>query len=125
MLKACGRCGKLHPIGYRCTKGRAYQGGVERELRHSWDWTKKSQEIRDKAQHLCEVCRDQGRYIYDGLEVHHIEKLSEHPEGLLDDYNLVCLCVEHHKQADAGELSQDYLKALAVHREQGTPPMGG
>lgn len=121
MLKACGRCGKLHPIGYRCTKGRAYQGGIERELRKSWDWTKKSQEIRDKAQHLCEVCRDQGRYTFDGLEVHHIEKLSENPDGLLDDYNLVCLCVEHHKKADSGEISQDYLRKLAMGREGGNP----
>ena len=121
MFKACSKCGKIHPANYKCNVGRVYRGGIERELRKSWDWTKKSQEIRDKAQHLCEVCRDQGRYIYDGLEVHHIEKLSEHPEGLLDDFNLVCLCVEHHKQADSGEIPKVYLRKLAMVREGENP----
>lgn len=124
MYRACSRCGKIHPANVQCSKGREYRGGEERRLRSSWAWNKKSREIRDKAQHLCEVCREQGRYIHDGLEVHHIEKVSEHPDRLLDDLNCICLCVEHHKEADAGHISKGYLYTLAYKREKRDAPVG-
>lgn len=120
MLKACSRCGKIHPYGYKCTHNKPkyeYRGGEEREQRNTYAWHSKSKEIRSRAQNLCEVCRDKGRYVYDGLEVHHIEKVKENPEKLLDNLNLVCLCVSCHKQADRGEISADYLKELARKRE--------
>ncbi len=65
---------------------------------------------------LCEVCKAQGVYNYNDLEVHHIEKLKDNPDGLLNDDNLICLCVYHHKQADAGELNADYLRELVKER---------
>lgn len=49
-------------------------------------------------------------YTYNGLEVHHIEKVRDRKDLLLDDDNLICLCVEHHKQADKGILSKEFLK---------------
>lgn len=116
MYKSCARCGKIHATSFVCGT-RTYQGGNERKLRSKWSWTKKSEEIREKANYLCEVCRDNGQITYDGLEVHHIEKLSKNNDGLLDNYNLICLCVEHHKQADKGKLSVEYLSKLAKHRE--------
>jgi 5-methylcytosine-specific restriction endonuclease McrA len=79
----------------------------------------KSKEIREKANYLCEVCRDNEVITYDGVEVHHITKLSEDESLLLDDYNLICLCQEHHKAADAGQIDRDYLRELAKAREQG------
>lgn len=121
MLKACSRCGRVHPYNYRCTHNKAkvsYNGGAEREARNSWAWHKKSLEIRDKAQNLCEVCRDEGRYVYNGLEVHHIVKVKDDASRLLDDYNLVCLCVPCHKKADRGEIEQGYLRELARKREE-------
>lgn len=124
MYKACSKCGKIHPANSKCSVGRTYRGGEERSLRASWDWTKKSREIREKADYLCEVCRDEGRYTHDHLEVHHIRKLSEYPDGLLEDLNLVCLCTEHHKEADDGKLNQVYLKKLALWRERKLPPGG-
>lgn len=122
MYKACSRCGKMHDSNYICTKGKVYRGGEERRLRNTYKWACKSQEIRDKAQYLCEVCRDKGRYTYEGLEVHHIVKLSQDKDGLLDNNNLVCLCIEHHKLADAGKIDVDYLRHLADIRERGYPP---
>ncbi len=118
MLKACSVCGKIHPQGYKCHRHREYKQTEERKLRATYDWTKKSLEVRDKAHYLCEVCRDQGVLTYEDLEVHHIDKLSENKEGLLDNLNLVCLCVKHHKQADAGEIDKDYLRELARGRER-------
>ena len=116
-LKACGRCGGFHPIGYKCTKGKEYNGGQERKLRNLNAWHKKSTEIRERANYLCEVCRDKGRYVYNGIEVHHIRKLKDYPEGLLDNYNLVCLCSDCHKKADSNEMPISYLEELARKRE--------
>lgn len=124
MYKACSKCGKIHPANVKCDKGREYRGGEERKLRASYAWQKKSMEIRDKAQHLCEVCRDQGVYTYKGLEVHHIDKVKDNPDRLLDDMNLVCLCTEHHKEADQGKLTKDYLIKLAEIREERNSPRG-
>ena len=39
-------------------------------------------------------------------------------EKLLDNENLICLCRMHHRLADSGEISQEYLKKLAQKREQ-------
>ena len=120
MLKSCSRCGGIHESGYRCTHNKPkynYRGGEERGLRNSHAWHKKSREIKQRANYLCEACKETGRYVYDGLEVHHIEKVRDKPEKLLDDMNLVCLCVMHHKQADRGDISPDYLRDLAEKRE--------
>lgn len=116
-MKSCSKCGKIHPYNYKCDVGRTYAGGAERRERSSYAWTKKSKEIRDKAQGLCEVCKDKGIYTYKGLEVHHIVKIKDNPTLLLDNYNLICLCIEHHKEADRNELSIDYLKDIAKRRE--------
>jgi 5-methylcytosine-specific restriction endonuclease McrA len=107
----------MHPYNYKCTVGKIYQGGAERKERSKYKWTKKSEEIREKANYLCEVCRDKGTYTYNDLEVHHITKVREDKDKLLDNYNLICLCVKHHKQADRGELDKDYLLNLARKRE--------
>jgi len=66
---------------------------------------------------LCEICKDRGVYVYEGLEVHHIVKVKENGEGLLDDRNLLCLCVECHKKADRGEIDTEYQRELARKRE--------
>lgn len=118
MYKSCSRCGKIHDSKYKCNINRVYRGGQEREQRNTYAWEKKSLEIRERAHYLCEVCKDQGIYTYNDLEVHHITKLKDDPDGLLDNYNLICLCVYHHKQADNGKIDADYLRKLARDREE-------
>ena len=115
-LVSCSRCGKMHQRGYKCNKGRIYAKTDDDKLRSRYVWTKKAKQIKEDAMGLCEVCKAQGVYTYDNLEVHHIIKLRDNPDGLLDDDNLICLCVNHHKQADAGELTEDYLTQLAKER---------
>lgn len=117
-LKSCSRCGKIHARGYKCNVGRVYTKTEESKLRSKYAWTKKAQQIKNNAYWLCEVCRDLGVYNYTSLEVHHITKLREDPNGLLDDDNLITLCTFHHKQADDGELDADYLREL-VNKRQG------
>lgn len=118
MFKACSKCGQIHNTSYVCTKGKIYRGGDERKQRSRYAWTLKSKEIREKANYLCEVCRDHQVYRYDNLEVHHIIKVKDDLDKLLDDYNLICLCVEHHKQADNNKINTDYLLKLAKRREE-------
>ena len=119
MYKSCSKCGKIHSANYKCQIGRIYAGGSERQLRSQYAWTKKSEEIRERANYLCEVCRDQNIYTYNNLEVHHIEKVKDLPSLLLDNDNLICLCQEHHTLADDGKLDKEYLRMLARRREQG------
>jgi len=113
-LKSCSRCGRIHPRGFKC--GRTYNKTAESKLRSKYAWTKKAKQIKEDALGLCEVCRAQGVYTFDGLEVHHITKLADNPDGLLEDDNLITLCSYHHKQADAGEIDADYLRELVKVR---------
>ena len=117
MFKSCSRCGKIHDTKYKCNVGRIYAETDERKLRSQYSWTKKSEEIREKANHLCEVCRDQGIYTYNNIEVHHIVKVKDDRSLLLDNENLICLCQEHHKLADAHAIDPVYLRELASKRE--------
>lgn len=118
MFKACAKCGKIHAANYTCTANkRIYVGGNERKLRSTNKWTEKSKEIREKANHLCEICRDKGIYTYNDLEVHHITKVKEDSTLLLDNDNLICLCQFHHKEADKGRVDIDYMRRLAKERE--------
>ena len=116
--KACSRCGKLHPIGHTCNVGKVFKGGEERKLRATNRWHEKSREIRERANNLCEVCRDENVYTYDNLEVHHIEKLRDRDDLLLDNYNLICLCQFHHHLAERGDIDKEYLLRLAREREE-------
>lgn len=117
MFKACSRCGKIHDKYQQCPKITIYRGGEEKRLRNKNKWHEKAQEIKERANYLCEVCKAEGEITFKGLEIHHIEKLSERPDLLLDNYNLICLCQNHHKQADRGEISKEYLRELAEIRE--------
>ena len=67
---------------------------------------------------MCEVCKDKGIYHIEDIEVHHINKLTQAEDEAFDNDNLICLCITHHKQADAGELDKDYLRSLAKIREE-------
>lgn len=113
----CTKCGKIHPDNYKCLVGVQYNGGKERKLRSTWAWTNKSKEIRERANHLCEVCRAQGIFTYKDLQVHHITKVKDDETKLLDNENLICLCEEHHTLADEGKIDKDYLIKLARERE--------
>ena len=118
MLISCSKCGRVHNINYKCKAEREPQT-MEQSLRKRNKWTQKSIEIRKRSLNICAVCRDQKVIRFDdNVEVHHIIKLRDDPNGLLDDDNLICLCTEHHKQADRGELDIDYLRELVKQRDK-------
>ena len=117
---SCSRCGKIHPKGYVCKVGarkKHYRYTyAESKLRSKSVWAKKSKQIRGDANYLCEVCKDKGIYNYRNVEVHHIEKLRDRPDLLIEDTNLICLCKDCHRMADAGMIDKEYLKKLARQR---------
>lgn len=118
MLKACSRCGKIHEYNYKCNKGKVYKQNDIDKLRSTTRWTNKSKEIREASNYLCAVCLDEGIINYEDIEVHHIERLQDRPDLLLENDNLICLCKKHHKEADNNKLDKDYLLRLAREREE-------
>ena len=117
-MKSCGRCGKIHAYNEKCYVGKEYKKNRIDNLRSKYAWTLKAEEIKRASNYLCAICLQEGIYTYDGLETHHIVKLQDNPDGLLDNYNLICLCKYHHKQADNGEIDKDLLLRLASEREE-------
>ena len=116
-LKACSVCGKIHSADIKCVRKDARMDR-EHKLRQTNKWHSKSLEIRERSHWLCAVCLMNGIYTYDSIEVHHITKLRDNPDGLLDDDNLICLCTTHHKQADDGLLDAEMLRKLAQLRDK-------
>lgn len=118
MWKSCSRCHRIHPANAQCPAQRITRPKTpDQKLRSQRRWTNKSQEIRDASKWLCAICKEEGRFNYEELEVHHITKLKDDPEGLLDNQNLICLCKYHHEQADAGKIDPEHLRELARERE--------
>lgn len=105
---------QVHDYEYEAPKN--YKTTPERQMRATYEWAQKSKQIKEDSQFLCAVCRDQGEITYSNLEVHHINKLKDDPDGLLDDDNLICLCAYHHHLADRGKLTKSYLRRLAKQR---------
>lgn len=116
MLKSCSRCGRIHDYNYKCNEG-SLPRTDEQTLRARNAWREKSLSIRERSFYLCAICKQAGDYTAKDIEVHHIRKLRDYPHGLLEDANLICLCVEHHKQADRGEIDPEYLRRLADYRD--------
>ena len=121
MYKACPNCGKIHPFNKsRCFLGRnKYQGySSVSKLRKSSKYQKVMNIIKEDSNGLCSVCFDQGKFIYEDLEVHHIEKLRLRPDLARDVDNLICLCRFHHQLAEVNMLSKDYLRSLVKKRQK-------
>lgn len=117
MYRACSRCGKIHRANEVCRIKRQYKSSKEGELRNTYSWHKKAEEIKEKSKYLCSLCLEEGIYNYNSLEVHHIDKVSEDESRLLDDYNLICLCTRHHKEIENNLNIKDKLFELAKNRE--------
>ena len=125
MFKSCSRCGKIHDTRFQCGK-RAWHtrnpDAEERKLRRTNAWKEKSVEIRDRSNYLCAACKAEGKYTYEGVEVHHIVKVTDDPSLLLEDSNLICLCQQHHRMADRGDISGEKLRMWVNERDGHIPP---
>lgn len=114
MLKSCKYCGRIHDSKHDCgmKPKRKKEPTQINKFRWSRKWTNKREDIKERDNYLCQVCKAEGRYNYEDLEVHHITPLEEDYDLRLDDDNLITLCVTHHKEADRGEIDKEYLYKL-------------
>ena len=88
-----------------------------RRFRNSKSWTKKSEEIRERDRHLCQVCLlnkydTMMTFNFKKLEVHHIIPLSKDFNKRLDNDNLITLCSYHHHMAEKGEIPVKELMGI-------------
>lgn len=121
MYRSCAKCGRIHEVGYECraVAPQPTPKTRDQELRSTQRWQDKSLEIRKASRYLCAVCEEEGVYNYNKLEVHHITKLRDDEDGMLDNFNLICLCKYHHELADEGKIDANHLRELARRREEG------
>lgn len=119
MYKSCSKCGRIHDINKKCYANEKFRKKPTKanQFRKTKKWHKKAVEIKKESQYLCSVCKEQGVYNFQYLEVHHIDSLEENITRRLDDTNLICLCSQHHKQAERGEIDKQYLFKLAKERQ--------
>lgn len=120
MFKSCRWCGGIHPFATdRCRKNR-YRIGFDGKprtdegykYRNNSKFMKLSSFLKEERHNLCAACLVDGVINSQRIEVHHIEKISEKPELAYDISNLICLCSQHHRQAERGELSKEYLRKI-------------
>ncbi|MBR5094460.1 MAG: hypothetical protein IK095_05145 [Oscillospiraceae bacterium] len=124
MLKACKYCGRIHGKDVDCGKRPVRTRYIRSESeagRYSWDFAKRSKEIKERQAYLCPICVEAGDLRPKPIETHHIKKLRTHPELLLEDENLIALCEEHHRAADAGKIAEERLRDIAKKRDQNHP----
>ena len=107
IMKACSRCGGIHPLGQRCFKNirNYYQNdpGI-RKFRNSTAWRKKAEEIKARDKGLCQICLKNNAFVYKDLEVHHIQPIAEQPSLRLENSNLITVCSTHHKECECGKI---------------------
>ncbi len=114
----CKYCSRIHDKYYECqekirAKNKREEKTQEKAYRSTNSWTRKSIDIRHRDQGLCQICAKNGIYNNKDLEVHHIEKLKDNYKERDNDYNLITLCNEHHRQAEKNEISKELLKEIA------------
>lgn len=99
--------------GYYRDKNTRYQKDKDyTRFIKSKQWHNKSQEVKLLDNHCCLVCKSLGLISPVYLEVHHIIKVRNDSSLKLDNSNLITLCVNHHKMADANKIQASELYRL-------------
>lgn len=123
MLKACGKCGRIHDSKFKCTPPQKYKCDEKIErFRNSQAWKNKTKEIKSRDKHMCIACLNgfEGtivKYNSQGLSVHHITSLASDFEKRFDNDNLITLCRYHHEQAEKGGIKAEVLRELIGDQE--------
>lgn len=136
MLKSCAYCGRIHERKYICPQKAAAdaQRASRRKLHTEQDalrntnaWKKKSRHIRERDNCMCQACLngigflDGRRITMNNLQVHHIIPLKEDRNKAFDSDNLITLCEQCHKLAEAGTIPRKKLWEIAEQSEK-IPP---
>lgn len=123
MLKSCKYCMRIHDSKFDCGKKpkRKKQFNNKNSFRSTHAWTKKSNDIRDRDNNLCQVCirklyETEQQYTYIGLEVHHAISLEDDFDKKLDDDNLITLCERHHEMAEKGKIPLNVVQNIILEQ---------
>ena len=122
MLVTCSYCSGHHKRGEKCSFRPTKKGGQKEDnyinrFRSTAAWKKKRLEIKNRDLFLCQYCLKNGRYTFNKLEVHHINKISKYWNKRLDNENLITLCIACHKMADLGHIDKKVLIYIAKNKE--------
>ena len=115
MMKSCSRCGRLHPLGYKCyaNSKNYYQHDPEiKKFRNSTAWKKKTEEIKERDKYLCQICLKHNIFNYKDLSTHHIVPVAESEALRLDNHNLITVCESCHKKCERGEIPRAEQQAI-------------
>ena len=126
MLRSCKYCGGVHDSKYVClSKPKRDRYKVTYIDRFRWTkvWQKKRKQINDRDKYMCQVCmrklyNTEMQYNFKEIEVHHIVAIVEDWDLRLEDSNLICLCVYHHKMAESGEIGRAVLNDIVEEQEK-------
>lgn len=124
MLVSCSYCGRIHEKNFDCGRKpqRIRYNTDASKFRNTTSWQKKSREIRERDNYLCQCCIREmpgtfRKYEYDSVSVHHNVPVIEDESKRLDNANLITLCPVHHEMAERGEISRDAIQAIINEQE--------
>jgi 5-methylcytosine-specific restriction enzyme A len=117
MLVSCSYCNGIHKRGFVCGNKpkirRTKEPNYITRFRSSHLWKKKREEIKRRDKFLCQYCLLNDKYVFKGLEVHHIHSIANKWTRRLDNNNLITLCYTCHKMAENEEIKQTLLIKIA------------
>ena len=98
--KICSRCGRILPVGERCSCQPAYRRDYQKfrrdkkiqEFRNSSEWREMRKRILIRDDNTDQYVLHTTGALRPGFSVHHIIPLSERWDLRLDEHNLITLC---------------------------------
>ncbi len=127
MLNSCNYCGRIHDKKIMCAQKK--QAMEKRwstrkktdasKFRKTNAWTNTSLRIRDRDKYMCLCCKEGlkgtlNRYNTKDLSVHHIIPIEEDYTKRMDGDNLITVCCVHHEMCEAGIITRETQRELAL-----------
>lgn len=102
--KICSRCGRILPVGERCSCQPAYRRDYQKfrrdkkiqEFRNSSEWREMRKRILIRDDNTDQYVLHTTGALRPGFSVHHIIPLSERWDLRLDEHNLITLSDDTH-----------------------------
>lgn len=102
--KICSRCGRILPVGERCSCQPAYRRDYNKyrrnkriqEFRNSSEWREMRKKIIERDDGTDQYVLSKTGELRPGFSVHHIIPLSERWDLRLDEHNLITLSDDTH-----------------------------
>jgi len=102
--KICSRCGRILPVGERCSCQPAYRRDYQKfrrdkkiqEFRNSSEWREMRKKIIERDDGTDQYVLHTSGALRPGFSVHHIIPLSERWDLRLDEHNLITLSDDTH-----------------------------